>query len=152
MKPPSRSVWEVMESKGYSRREFLQFCSYAAMVAGLAGSDLPAIAQAFEKKPRPPVVNVKTVFVTAFAVSATRIGKAALAGAIFPALANVATEIAAGSTLANPAKAAVITIPGGPSHSFIAVEATRTAARRAVKTAAANGLNACPRSFTRPEL
>ena len=45
-----------MESKGYSRREFLQFCSYAAMAAGLAGSHLDAVAQAFEKKPRPPVV------------------------------------------------------------------------------------------------
>ncbi len=56
MKPSSRSVWEVMESKGYSRREFLQFCTYAATVAGLAGSHLDAVAQAFEKKPRPPVV------------------------------------------------------------------------------------------------
>ena len=56
MKLAPRSVWEVMESKGYSRREFLQFCSYAAMVAGLAGSELDAVAQAFEKKPRPPVV------------------------------------------------------------------------------------------------
>jgi len=56
MKFSSRSVWETMESKGYSRREFLQFCSYAAMVAGLASSDIDAVAQAFEKKPRPPVV------------------------------------------------------------------------------------------------
>ena len=45
-----------MESKGYSRREFLQFCSYAAITAGLANSHLGAVVQAFEKKPRPPVV------------------------------------------------------------------------------------------------
>ena len=23
------SIWDVMQSKGYSRRDFLQFCSYA---------------------------------------------------------------------------------------------------------------------------
>src|SRR5271169_1757937 len=56
MNPSSPSIWQIMESKGYSRREFLQFCGYAATVAGLAGSHLDAVAQAFEKKPRPPVV------------------------------------------------------------------------------------------------
>ena len=45
-----------MRSKGYSRRDFLQFCGYAAMVAGISKADLDAVAQAFEKKPRPPVV------------------------------------------------------------------------------------------------
>jgi len=45
-----------MRSKGYSRRDFLQFCGYAAAAAGLSGSSLAAVAQAFEKKPRPNVI------------------------------------------------------------------------------------------------
>src|SRR5208283_5269643 len=56
MNASSRSIWEVMQSKGYSRRDFLQFCGYAAMVSGLASSHLGAVAQAFEKKARPPVL------------------------------------------------------------------------------------------------
>lgn len=55
MNASSRSIWEVMQSKGYSRRDFLQFCGYAAMVTGIAGS-LDAVTQAFETKARPPVV------------------------------------------------------------------------------------------------
>jgi len=45
-----------MRSKGYSRRDFLQFCGYAAAVAGISKANLGAVAQAFEKKQRPPVV------------------------------------------------------------------------------------------------
>ena len=51
----SGSIWDVMRSKGYSRRDFLQFCGYAAMVAGISRSHREAVAQAFENKPRPPV-------------------------------------------------------------------------------------------------
>jgi hydrogenase small subunit len=50
------SIWNVMEAKGYSRRDFLQFCSWAAMVAGLEQSSVAAVTTAFETKPRPPVV------------------------------------------------------------------------------------------------
>jgi hydrogenase small subunit len=45
-----------MQSKGYSRREFLHFCTYAAGVLGLAASGLPAVVEALEKKSRPPVI------------------------------------------------------------------------------------------------
>ena len=51
-----RSIWQEMESKGYSRRDFLQFCSFAAMIAGLEHSAYGKVVEAFEKKPRPPVV------------------------------------------------------------------------------------------------
>ena len=50
------SIWEVMRLKGYSRREFLRFCSYAAAIAGIQKSGVPGVVEAFETKPRPPVV------------------------------------------------------------------------------------------------
>ena len=50
------SLWEQMQIKGYSRRDFLQFCGYAAAVAGLQISSLSRVVEAFEKKSRPPVV------------------------------------------------------------------------------------------------
>lgn len=50
------SIWKAMQSKGYSRRDFLQFCSVAAAVAGLEASAIGDVVKAFEKKPRPPVV------------------------------------------------------------------------------------------------
>jgi hydrogenase small subunit len=50
------SLWEVMRSKGYSRRDFLRFCSYAAAVTGIGASGLPSLVRALEKKARPPVV------------------------------------------------------------------------------------------------
>ena len=30
-----QSIWQSMQQKGYSRRDFLQFCAAAATVAGL---------------------------------------------------------------------------------------------------------------------
>ncbi|HEV2323381.1 MAG TPA: hydrogenase small subunit [Terracidiphilus sp.] len=50
------SIWQSMERKGYSRREFLQFCAAAATVAGLGQSAVGQVASAFEKKEKPPVV------------------------------------------------------------------------------------------------
>ncbi len=50
------SVWEYMLQKGYSRKEFLQFCAYAATTAGIVLSDLDKVIFAMENKKRPPVV------------------------------------------------------------------------------------------------
>jgi len=50
------SLWQVMQSKGYSRREFLHFCSYAAGLVGLSGAGFPRVVEALEKKARPPVI------------------------------------------------------------------------------------------------
>jgi hydrogenase small subunit len=50
------TIWQSMRKKGYSRRDFLQFCSFAAMIAGLDASGAAKVAEAFETKPRPPVV------------------------------------------------------------------------------------------------
>ena len=50
------SIWKSMEKKGYSRREFMQFCAAAATVAGLGQSGVAQIASAFEKKEKPAVI------------------------------------------------------------------------------------------------
>ena len=49
-------IWQVLQSKGYSRREFLRFCSFAAGAAGIHASGLASVVRAFEQKSRPPVV------------------------------------------------------------------------------------------------
>ena len=33
-----QSIWQSMQQKGYSRRDFLQFCAAAATVAGLGSN------------------------------------------------------------------------------------------------------------------
>ncbi len=56
MSESTPSIWQAMQAKGYTRREFLRFCSFAAAVAGVKASGVASVVQAFEKKPRPPVV------------------------------------------------------------------------------------------------
>jgi hypothetical protein len=73
--------------------------------------------------PRLPALRHKTALVIVFVDNATKMGTAASAEVSFPALASVATEIAAGSTLASPAIAAVATTPLAPNHAFMACEA-----------------------------
>lgn len=50
------SIWQLMEMKGYRRRDFLKFCNFAAIAAGIEASGLPGVIAALENKPRPPVV------------------------------------------------------------------------------------------------
>jgi hydrogenase small subunit len=50
------TIWEVMQSKGYSRRDFLRFCSYAAGLVGVGSAGFGGVVRALERKPRPPVV------------------------------------------------------------------------------------------------
>ena len=45
-----------MQQKGYSRRDFLQFCAAAATVAGLGQTGVAQVVSAFEKKEKPAVV------------------------------------------------------------------------------------------------
>ncbi len=51
-----QSIWSSMQQKGYSRREFMQFCAAAATVAGLGQAGVAQVASAFEKKEKPAVV------------------------------------------------------------------------------------------------
>jgi len=50
------TIWEYMQAKGYDRRDFLRFCSFAAMMAGIETSGLSNVVNALETKARPPVV------------------------------------------------------------------------------------------------
>ncbi len=50
------TLWEAIRQKGYSRRDFLQFCGYAAAIAGIEHSAFGKVVHALETKPRPPVV------------------------------------------------------------------------------------------------
>lgn len=56
MSGAKHTLWEEMKEKGYSRRDFMQFCTFAAAAAGLGPNASAAVAKAFEKKARPPVV------------------------------------------------------------------------------------------------
>jgi hydrogenase small subunit len=51
-----QSIWNSMQQKGYSRRDFLQFCAAAATVAGLGQTGVAQVVSAFEKKEKPAVV------------------------------------------------------------------------------------------------
>ncbi|HQU83359.1 MAG TPA: hydrogenase small subunit [Pyrinomonadaceae bacterium] len=50
------TIQKAMEAKGYSRRDFLLFCGLATAAAGLELSGLTQVVEAFETKPRPPVI------------------------------------------------------------------------------------------------
>jgi hydrogenase small subunit len=44
------SIWQSMQQKGYSRRDFLQFCAAAATAAGLGQTGVAQVVSAFEQK------------------------------------------------------------------------------------------------------
>ncbi|GAB4181134.1 MAG: hydrogenase small subunit [Calditrichia bacterium] len=50
------TIWEEMQARGYSRRDFLKFCTFMAAAAGIHTSALGQVVKAMETKPRPPVV------------------------------------------------------------------------------------------------
>lgn len=50
------TIWESMQAKGYDRRDFLRFCSFAAAIAGIEASAFSKVVHALETQPRPPVI------------------------------------------------------------------------------------------------
>jgi len=50
------SIWEQARMRGYSRRDFLQFCAWMAAAAGIESSGLAQVVKALDTKPRQPVV------------------------------------------------------------------------------------------------
>ena len=56
MEDKLQSFWEKMKSRGYSRRDFLRFCSYISAAAGIHASGLATVIKALETQARPPVV------------------------------------------------------------------------------------------------
>jgi len=51
-----RTIWEQAQIKGYSRREFVQFCTWIAAAAGIEASAVGRVVHAMETKARVPVV------------------------------------------------------------------------------------------------
>lgn len=56
MPQKSRTLLDQMLAQGYSRRDFLRFCSYIAAATGIHASGLHKVVKALETKTRPPVV------------------------------------------------------------------------------------------------
>ena len=50
------TVWEHAQLAGYSRRDFLRFCSWIAAAAGIEATGVGRIVNAMETKPRLPVL------------------------------------------------------------------------------------------------
>jgi hydrogenase small subunit len=56
MPDQARTIWQDMQSRGYTRRDFIKLCTFLAASAGLSSSAVPRIVHALERKPRPPVL------------------------------------------------------------------------------------------------
>ena len=56
MARPPMTVWDHAQLKGYSRRDFVQFCTWLAAAAGIEGSAVGQVVHAMETKRRVPVV------------------------------------------------------------------------------------------------
>ena len=50
------TIWEHARLQGHSRRDFLKFCAWLTAAAGIDSSAMGDVVDAFENKPRPPVV------------------------------------------------------------------------------------------------
>ncbi len=50
------SVWEQAQDRGYSRRDFVQFCTWMAAMAGIPTVGVARVIEALDTKPRLPVV------------------------------------------------------------------------------------------------
>jgi len=50
------TIWDQARMQGYSRRDFLEFCTWLAAAAGIEASGVSKVVKAFDTKPRLPVV------------------------------------------------------------------------------------------------
>ncbi|MFN8340728.1 MAG: hydrogenase small subunit [Cyclobacteriaceae bacterium] len=55
-KPRRATYYEELSDKGYSRRDFMKFCTMIAAYMGLQSSGAAQVAKALETKPRVPVI------------------------------------------------------------------------------------------------
>ncbi|HSK70113.1 MAG TPA: hydrogenase small subunit [Pyrinomonadaceae bacterium] len=86
------TIRQAMETKGYSRREFLLFCGLATAAAGLELSGLAQVVEAFETKARPPVVWLHFQECTCCSESFIRSSHPIVADVIFDTLSLDYTE------------------------------------------------------------
>jgi hydrogenase small subunit len=56
MSRPPVTIWEHARMQGYSRRDFLQFCSWLAAAAGIEAAGVGQVVHALTTRPRLPVV------------------------------------------------------------------------------------------------
>jgi hydrogenase small subunit len=56
MSRPPLTIWEQAQMQGYSRRDFLQFCSWIAAAAGIEAAGVSQVVHALDTKTRLPVV------------------------------------------------------------------------------------------------
>jgi hydrogenase small subunit len=92
MKKNVPTIWQSMRAKGYSRREFLGFCTLAVAAAGLHATGLTQVVKAFENKPRPPVVWLHFQECTCCSESFIRSSHPIVADVIFDTLSLDYTE------------------------------------------------------------
>lgn len=86
------TIRQAMEAKGYSRREFLLFCGLATAAAGFEAAGLAQVVEAFETKPRPPVVWLHFQECTCCSESFIRSSHPIVADVIFDTLSLDYTE------------------------------------------------------------
>lgn len=86
------TIRRAMDAKGYSRRDFLLFCGLATAAAGLELSGLAQVVEAFETKPRPPVVWLHFQECTCCSESFIRSSHPIVADVIFDTLSLDYTE------------------------------------------------------------
>jgi hydrogenase small subunit len=56
MSDAPQTIWERAQAQGYSRRDFVKFCSWLAAAAGIDAAGVTTVVRALETKARPPVV------------------------------------------------------------------------------------------------
>ncbi len=116
------SIWDQMRSKGYSRRDFMQFCGYAAAVAGISTSGMGAVVNAFEKKARPPVVWLHFQECTCCSESFIRSSHPIVADVVLETLSLDYTETLQAAAGAQAEKCLQDTISKYPSKYILLVE------------------------------
>src|SRR6476659_7345553 len=92
MKKNTPSIAQAMKAKGYSRRDFMYFCGLAAAAAGLHATGIAQVVEAFENKPRPPVVWLHFQECTCCSESFIRSSHPIVADVIFDTLSLDYTE------------------------------------------------------------
>jgi len=116
------SIGEWMQRKGYSRREFLRFCSYAMGVAGLQATGLRTVVRALDKKPRPPVAWLHFQECTCCSESFIRSSHPIVADVLFDYLSLNYTETLQAAAGAQAEKCLADTITNHPGEYILLVE------------------------------
>ena len=122
MSAPLPSIWHAMQAKGYSRREFLRFCGFAATLLGAKSTGLASVVQAFEQKSRPPVVWLHFQECTCCSESFIRSSHPIVADIVFDYLSLDYTETLQAAAGAQAEKCLHDTITNHPGKYILLVE------------------------------